>query len=132
MSKLVVLASLSACATTGALDREVVGARASVQLDRRAGGAAPAFPTAVEPSVPSIDRIAYSVRARLGEVATAELELCVAPNGEVTKVALAKSSSFEAFDDALVRDAHDWRFAAMPGPATVQSCRHATVAYRAR
>lgn len=135
MSKLIVgFGFLFACATTGrSLDPNVAGDRARVQLDLAPSDtAAPAFPAALEPAVPSVDRIASSVRAALGSVATAELDLCVAPSGRVAKVELARSSSYDAFDGALLRDAKDWQFAVMPGPATVQSCRRATVAYRAR
>ena len=139
MSKLVVLvASLSAvtaCATSGAtLDQNNPAPRAKVRLDLSMieAGAPRVSLDSVEHDVPSVERISSSIRARLGRVATAELELCVAPAGNVTKVTLAKSSSYTAFDAALVSDAHAWQFASLPGPANVQSCRLATIAYHAR
>jgi TonB family protein len=134
MSKLAILAlSLSAFATTSSLLEPTTGAGTKVRLDlTTTKAAATVFPSVVEPAVPSVDRIAHSIRARLGSTAIAELELCVSPAGNVTKVALAKTSTFEAFDAALVRDAEAWRFAAMPGPASLQSCRRARIAYQTR
>ena len=105
---------------------------ARVQLDLTTNaGAQPAFPTALDPALPSVDRISHNVRAALGDMATAEIDLCVAPSGSVTKVEIARSSNLEAFDEAVLRDARAWRFASLPGPDTLQSCRRATIAYRA-
>jgi TonB family protein len=87
------------------------------------------FPKAVSTDVVNANRVQHQVRARLGERATAELDLCVSPQGTVTKVALARSSSLPAFDDAILRDAEEWKFEALPGPATAQSCTRAIVAY---
>jgi TonB family protein len=134
MSKLVIASLLlSACATTGAtLEHNNPAPHARIQFDPSAvTGVKAAFPEAIEPRVRAVDRIAHLVRARLGGVATAQLELCVAPAGKVTKVTLARSSSFETFDAALLQDAQAWRFASLPGPTTVQSCRHATISYTA-
>ena len=137
MSKLAIAVaslSLAACASTQTTLDHDTAMRAKVRLDLTLTGdaAIPAFPSAIDPAVPSVDRISHSIRARLGETATAELELCVSPAGHVTKVALARGSTFEAFDAALLRDAESWQFATMPGPAGLQACRHATIAYRAR
>ncbi|MEO8706644.1 MAG: energy transducer TonB [Kofleriaceae bacterium] len=136
MSKLVLLVAIvaSACATTGAtLDQNNPEPRMKIRLDlsATAAGAARAFPHAIEPEVPSVNRLSSSVLARLGRVASAELELCVAPAGNVTKVTLARSSSYAAFDEALVHDARAWQFASLPGPTSVQSCRLTTIAYHA-
>jgi TonB family protein len=135
MLKLAILSTtLAACASAATmLDRDTAP-HAKVKLDLSAPGdaAVAVFPSAIEPTVPSVDRISNQVRTRLGEMATAELELCVAPDGHVKKVALTRGSSFAGFDTALVRDAEAWQFQPMPGPASVQSCRRATVAYRAR
>lgn len=137
MSKLgLVVILLSACATTtGTLEREPAP-RARVQLDLAPAAAdhARVFPAAIEPRVPSVDRIHRDVRAQLGDEVVAAIDLCVTADGRVTKVALAQGTTFAAFDDALVRDAAQWRFAALPGHTTavrLQTCERATVKYLA-
>lgn len=136
MSKLVLLSiCLSACATTGTgLPGEAAAPRTGVRLDLGAATdeATPAFPDALDTRVRSIDRMAHAIKARYGNATmTAKLDLCVAPDGHVTKIALAEKSSYDAFDHALIRDAAAWQFASLPGPASVESCRRATVEYQA-
>ncbi|MBX3161053.1 MAG: energy transducer TonB [Deltaproteobacteria bacterium] len=126
--------SLAACATGGLASDHDTAARAKVNLHldtMPALGAEQVFPRAVAPELPSVDRISHQVRAQLGDRATAELDLCVSAQGSVTKVAIARSSSLPAFDNAVLRDAEEWRFESLPGPAAAQSCTRATVAYRA-
>ncbi|MBS1118926.1 MAG: hypothetical protein H6Q90_1154 [Deltaproteobacteria bacterium] len=137
MSKLAALIIVSACApssTVGSRMPAEASPHGRIQFDPHAtGDAAPAsFPAALELSVPAVDRVAHLVRARLGETATAELELCVSPDGHVAKAELVRGSSLAAFDRALVHDAESWQFATLPGPASVQSCRRTTIAYRIR
>lgn len=135
MSKLFLALALSACATTSTGLTSEPSPRTGVRLDLTAqstDAATPAFPEAIDTRVRSIDRMAHVLKARhQGEAMTAKLDLCVAPDGHVTKIALAEGSSYDAFDQALVRDAAAWQFASLPGPATVESCRRATVAYHA-
>ena len=136
MSKLVLIAlALSACATTGTLIPGEASPRTGVKLDLTTSTdeASAAFPAALDTRVRSVDRQAHAIKARYGATTmTAKLDLCVAPDGHVTKVALAEKSSYDAFDHALVQDAAAWQFASLPGPAIVESCRRATVEYRAR
>jgi TonB family protein len=130
----VVLFSLSACATTGQLTSEPAAPRTGIQLDLSAPSdtAIDAFPEAVDTRVRAVDRMAHAIKARYGATAmTAVLDLCVAPDGHVTKIAIAEGSTYDAFDHALLQDAAAWQFASLPGPTSVQSCRRATVAYRA-
>jgi TonB family protein len=56
--------------------------------------------------------------------------VCIAPAGHVTNATITQTSSSPAFDAALLHDIADWKFAATPGPANLQSCRVATVVYR--
>ena len=134
MSKLALIFSfstLTACAagSTLGLDRQTAP-RSGVHLELAGtNGAASEFPAALDPAVPSVDRIGREVRGTLGDHAVAQLDLCVSPSGRVTKLALAESSSFDEFDAALLRDAQSWRFAAMPGPDTIQICQRARVTY---
>jgi TonB family protein len=53
----------------------------------------------------------------------------VSPQGAVTDVKLLEASALPAFDTAVLRDARAWRFTAMPGPASVQTCERATLRY---
>ena len=134
MSKLTFIFSLSAltaCAagSTYGVDRETAP-HAAVRLElARASDVASAFPAAIDPAVPSIDRIGREIGATLGDSATAQVDLCVSPSGRVTKLALAESSSSDAFDTALLQDAQRWRFASMPGPDSVQICQRARITY---
>lgn len=140
MSKLALLSFivLGACATTGLPGQPEHGRDAphtGVRLDLTGAPetADAVFPTITDPKVPSVDRMAHALRARYGTAElTAELDLCIAPDGHVTKLGLAKTSTYEAFDHALLRDVADWQFSSLPGPANVESCRKATIAYRTR
>jgi len=136
MFKAITLAlALSACATAGVPGTGHDAApRTGVRLDLSVSpdDASPVFPAAIDPRVPAIDHMAPALHARAGTVLTAELDLCVAPDGHVTKIGIAKGSSSEAFDHALVRDAADWQFTQLPGPLNVEACRRATIAYRTR
>lgn len=138
MSKVISLValSLSACATTGGIaDQRDAAPHTGVRLDLSAtpDDASPVFPAAIDPVLPSVDRMNHVVRARFGRAAlTAQLDLCVAPDGHVSKLALAKGSSYQPFDQALLQDVAEWQFASLPGPANVEACRRATIEYRAR
>jgi hypothetical protein len=126
----------AACATTGTntMDREPAP-HAKVQLDLQPSTEEQAvFPALHAPRLPSVDRIAHRVRAQLGDEAIAAIELCVAADGHVTKVALLEGSSYEPFNAALVRDVQEWQFASLPGSTAtkpLQTCERATVKYLA-
>jgi TonB family protein len=126
--------SLAACATTGTGVSHDNAQRTGIHLDLSAPSpdeATHAFPAALDPRVPSVDRMAHALKARYGATTmTATLDLCVAPDGHVTKISIAEGSSYDAFDHALLRDVAAWQFASLPGPTSVQSCRRATIAYR--
>lgn len=123
---------LTACAAgLVPADRDTAPRTTSVQLRfDHPSDAAAVFPKAIEPALPSVDRIQHQVRARLGDSASAEVDLCVSPAGHVTKVSLARSSNLAAFDSAVLRDAETWQFDAMPGPAALQTCSRAIVSYK--
>ncbi len=135
MSKLATFAlALSACATTGTgITGEPAAPRTGVRLDLSAtttDDARDAFPEALDTRVRSVDRMGHALKARYaGATMTAKLDLCVAPDGHVTKIAIVERSSYDAFDHALLRDAAAWQFASLPGPTSVESCRRATVEY---
>lgn len=128
------VSSLSACATGGALDRSIDptrGATTGVQLDftARTDAVQPTFPAVVDPRLPSADRIAPRIRAFVGDNVTADVDLCVAPSGKVASVELARSSSYDAFDTAMMRDVATWQFASSHAPEALRSCDRFTISY---
>jgi TonB family protein len=87
---------------------------------------ASADPRPVEsPSLPSADRIAAWVRASVGDHPSVDVRLCTDSDGRVTSVELLRSSSYEPFDRAVLKDVAAWRFAAS-GDA---QCAKKTIAY---
>ncbi|MBL0213926.1 MAG: TonB family protein [Myxococcales bacterium] len=124
--------ALGACATTGAstLDREPhAGSRVQLDLVPHAD-ATRVFPAAIDPRLPSADRMSHQILAELGDAASIEVKLCVVPDGSVSSVEVLSSSRLAAFDDSVMADAMHWRFAPQPGPATVRTCERATITYR--
>lgn len=129
-----VLLFTAACATTGTtMESREPTQRANVQLDLSTSAEEHAvFPALEEPRLPSVDRISHQVRAQLGDEVVASIELCVAPDGHVTKVSLIEGTSFEPFNAAVVRDIEGWQFASLPGKTAVkslQTCERATLKY---
>lgn len=132
MFKVIISLSLAACATGSSLGVANQGSRQAggLQLTMSGGSeGAVKFPTAIDPTLPSVDRISREVFATLGDTATAAIDLCITPSGNVTTLSLARSSSMPELDAALLRDAKGWRFEAMPGPDSVKICKRAEVRY---
>jgi len=92
--------------------------------------AAPILRTPIDPALPGVERLGRSVFTSPGELAIADLDLCVSPGGRVPSVVLARGTGYWAFDAAVVRDAKAWRFATLPGPETVETCRRVQVRVR--
>jgi TonB family protein len=123
---------LSACATTGALgvDREP-SSHARVSLVRLADDdTALVVPQAIDPQLPSADRMSRVIDARLGAEASVDVRFCVTPAGRITSAELQRGSTLAAFDAAVMTDVRDWQFAAQPGPDTLKTCEIATIVYR--
>jgi TonB family protein len=125
--------AMSGCASTaGVLDRESAP-RTGVQLSLvPAIDAVRIIPAAIDPQLPRVDHMARRIKFELGDRVSAELSLCVSPQGSVTDVAIARSSGMSDLDTAIVDDVRAWQFAEMPGPSSVRTCRQATLAYRVR
>lgn len=128
-----VLLSVSACATTTlGVDREAAP-RAKVTLAPLvADETVRLVPHAIEPMLPSADRLSHVIAARLGERADVDVRYCVSPAGQVISAELARGSALPAFDQAVMSDIVTWQFAVQPGPAHVKSCQTATIVYRPR
>ena len=87
-------------------------------------------PQAVAPLLPSADRIARVIDARLDGEARVDVHYCVSPAGKVVEAKLERGSSLEAFDQAVITDIVGWQFETQPGPANVRTCESATIVYR--
>jgi TonB family protein len=83
---------------------------------------------AESPSLPSADRIAPWIKQKLGDTASADIRLCIAPDGHVTSVGIVKTSSYTAFDNAVMTDVTDWHFA----QSDSYRCMKTTIAYHTK
>src|SRR5438128_951244 len=113
-TKTVVAALLfSACATTGTpttLGTEPARTGSRVQLDLVPhADATRMFPNAIDPRLPRADRLSNQIRAELGDTASLEVRLCVAPQGTVTSVEVLRGSTFADFDQSVIADAMSWQ-----------------------
>jgi TonB family protein len=98
-----------------------------------AADSARVFPVAKDPQLPSADQLQRRILPEIGDVATADIRLCVGPEGRVRNVELVRGTSLPEFNDAVLRDVADWQFLGMPGstqPASLQSCEIARITYR--
>lgn len=135
MFKLVAVLSLSltACATESSwIGHEPITHTARSQ---RVAARDPdtAFPRARDPQLPSADRISRQIHDELGDVASAEVRLCIAPGGGVQRVELVRGSRSRSFNDAVVNDISHWHFDGNPDTGiddNLRSCGLATVSYR--
>jgi hypothetical protein len=122
---------LSACATGGGLERET-GGRASGRF--AAEDLEPTFPAANSPRLPTADRMSRVIKSELGPVASADIKVCVRPDGHVQTVELVRGSSLAAFDQAVLHDTAEWRFSGLPGSRSdipnLRTCGIATITYR--
>ncbi len=131
-SKVLSVVVLSACASTGTLGIDPQSSsHARVDfVPAAAEDPGQVVPQAIEPQLPSADRLAHVIDARLGDQASVDVRLCVTPAGRVESATLQLSSTLPAFDEAVMADIMNWQFAAQPGPATLRTCEIATIVYR--
>jgi TonB family protein len=84
----------------------------------------------VNPRLPDADQQIAEIREDSGDVASALVNFCVAPDGHVDRVNLLRRSSSPAYDMALMRDVADWQFTGeAPDPSRPETCESATVIY---
>ena len=117
---------LAACATGTAVRGEREGARLDLAPDVRT---ARGFPRAKDPQLPSVDDMSRRIRQEVGDVASAEVRLCVGADGRVQRVQVVRGSPSWAFNEALVHDMSDWQFSETPSLQR-QNCGIAKVSYR--
>ena len=87
------------------------------------------FPRAQDPQLPSVDDMSRRIREEVGDVASAEVRLCVGVDGRVDRVQVLRGSSSRAFNEAIARDMSDWQFSETPALQR-QSCGIAKVGCR--
>jgi TonB family protein len=123
---------LSGCATTGSLGIESQSSsHARVTLVPAASdNTTHVVPQAIEPQLPSADRMSRVIDTWLGDEASVDVRFCVSPSGKVASASLRRGSTLPAFDEAVMKDIVDWEFAAQPGPDSLQTCQLATIVYR--
>jgi hypothetical protein len=125
--------SLTACATSGTSVARESTTHAARSRQVAASDPDTAFPRARDPQLPRADRISREIRTELGDVASAEVRLCIAPGGQVQRVELVRGSRLRSFDDAVVKDMAHWHFDSNPDTGiddNLRSCGLATVSYR--
>jgi TonB family protein len=88
------------------------------------------FPAVKNPRLPSADLLSNKIREETGDVASADIRLCVAPNGHVNDIRLVRSSASNMYDRAVVKDVASWQFREGPDPADLPACEIATITYR--
>jgi TonB family protein len=85
------------------------------------------FPGRVSPArLPSADR------SRLSGTHSADVRLCVSPDGAVQSIDLERRSGSNEFDRALASDVRAWRFEPYRAPAGIKVCERITVSYVGR
>ena len=88
--------------------------------------------TPVAPGLPDADRQLVEIREDAGDVASAQVKLCVNPAGRVDSVNILHRSWSPAYDNALLSDVPQWRFTGGPlAFAQSDTCEDTTIIYRA-
>jgi hypothetical protein len=125
---------LGACATGGAsIDRgsspiESLGhASGAASVDSSLTGDRLAAASNLQ--LPTADLQFHRIWDEAGDTASADIRLCIAPDGHVTSVGLVRGSSSTTYNQALVNDAADWRFDNPTTPPSPMHCEVATVVY---
>ena len=62
------------------------------------------------PSLPSVDHIAGWVRDAVGDHPSADVRVCTGIDGQVASIQLVRSSGYEPFDRAVLKDVAKWQF----------------------
>jgi hypothetical protein len=91
-------------------------------------GTARGVPRARDPQ-PSVDDMSRLIRDEVGDVASAEVRLCVGADGHVQRVQLLRGSPSWTFTEVVVRDISDWQSSETPS-LQQQSCGIAKVSDR--
>ena len=137
MTKLALIAAfivpITACATTRPGPDGILASRPSgIELDLRSStGGRSEFPARVSVAdLPSANQLRRMLIWEGHSSLTARFRLCVAPDGSVAGVSLARSSGVERFDAAAAHDLAGWQYAEYAAPVGARVCQPVTLIYR--
>jgi TonB family protein len=77
------------------------------------------------------DRLAHQIKAAHAEGLTAQVKLCVAPNGAVSEAQVVGSSGMGAFDKIVLDAARSWSYQQYAAPSGTRVCDVVSILYRA-
>jgi len=126
-----VLTIASACAKSGTVAIHDGRGRGGATIDLTAtSSSSRSFPVLVgQARLAAADRLSHRIRAERGGIIDANVRLCVAPDGRVAEVAIARSSGMPEFDRALVSGAEGWTYQPFPGASDAKVCEHFAISY---
>ena len=90
------------------------------------------FPERIsEAALPQVDRLAHRVHAEYAGTISAQVRLCLKPDGATDYVNLLASSGMVPYDLAVVDTLSSWRYTPYQAPADTRVCEDLTVTYHA-
>ena len=75
--------------------------------------------------------MAHLIKAEQGGALSAQVKLCVAPNGAVTDAQVVGSSGMGAFDKIVLDAARSWSYQTYAAPTGTRVCNVVSILYRA-
>jgi len=131
MNKLAAIAlTLSACAATTGLPVSESARPPALTFGAPSDEAKSTFPTRIsEERLPTADRMRDALRATGHEKLTAQVRLCIAPDGTTSSVQLDKTTGVADLDSAIVHDIGEWRYESYVAPASIRVCKPVTLTY---
>ena len=134
---LILVTIVSGCATTERMsswsgpDHRTGAGSIAINPERATSDEAqPWFPTlAAEPALPTADRMRDQLLATGRDRFDLGVRICVAPDGSVSHVDLAKSSGEQALDDSALHYIKAWRYESFAGAPGLQTCEPMSIRY---
>lgn len=133
---LVLVTIVSGCATTERMsswtgpDHRTGGTIAINPQRATSDEAQPWFPTlAGEPVLPTADRIRDQLVATGRDRFDIGVRVCVAPDGSVAQVDLAKTSGEQVLDNMALHDIKAWRYESFAGATGLRTCERISIRY---
>lgn len=94
----------------------------------RSGSGMPERISAVE--LAAVDKLSRKIVHQHRGVISAQVRLCVAPDGAVAGVEVVEPSGMVEYDQAVVETVTGWQYAAYEGAPETRICQKLTVGYR--
>lgn len=80
--------------------------------------------------LPAVDRLSRKIVHEHHGVISAQVRLCVAPDGAVSGVEVVEPSGMAEYDAAVVETITGWQYASFDGDPEQRICQKLTVGYR--